>query len=94
MFIPNQIDANLIPFSGFTYVGKFNPFNYRNNISDDLKEDILEVNELNNKIRNLLKNSLINRIDYNKRRKQRLKKEKEHFETVRQIILKSGSIYD
>lgn len=65
-----------------------------NNVSDDMKEDILEVNELNNKIRNLLKNSLINRIDYNKRRKERLKKEKEHFETVRQIILKSGSIYD
>lgn len=30
--IPGQIDANLLPFTGFSYVGKFNPVNYTANI--------------------------------------------------------------
>lgn len=38
MFIANQIDASLIPFSGFTYVGKFEPFDYRNKIGNSFDE--------------------------------------------------------
>ena len=33
LYIPNQIDANLIPFTGFTYVGRFNPDTYIRNIN-------------------------------------------------------------
>jgi hypothetical protein len=47
MFIANQIDASLIPFSGFTYVGKFNPFTYKNNIGNSFDE------QTNNLIYNL-----------------------------------------
>ncbi len=38
MFIANQIDANLIPFSGFTYVGKFEPFTYVNSVGSSFDE--------------------------------------------------------
>lgn len=41
--IPTQIDASLIPFSGFTYVGRFNPDTYINSVNSSFDMQTLHL---------------------------------------------------